>query len=89
MAVKTGGLIDRFIVVGIDSNQQQIPMPANCCTSYGFTYDSTTNTCYKCPATYNNTTTYPYLITATGTNTSLSQQCCPGWFGSYLTYQTG
>ena len=54
-----------------------------CCTDYGYTWNSNTNKCYVCPTVVNNGGSYPYTIT-TLNGGILPQNCCEsqgGWYG--------
>jgi len=86
-SVKTGQVIGPIIVK--DNTGQNLSQ--NCCTSYGFNYNTQDGYCYLCPSTFNTAPEYPNLITGVGTTTSLSQSCCTGWYGTPTdtTYATG
>jgi hypothetical protein len=67
----------------IKDNITDTNLSQQCCTDYGFIYDSVYNRCLRCASVVNYESSYPYTITNVDT-TNLTETCCTGvsgWFG--------
>lgn len=78
-----GGCVS--VVKKYNSSSAPTQLTQQCCTDYGFSWDSTNSRCLYCPSVVNyGTPLNDYLITDLGGN-DLSQQCCEaigGWYGN-------
>lgn len=72
----------------VNYNNQTEGLTSNCCTDYGYTYNSSTGKCSQCPVPTINTIVAPYEIIFPSLLTEV-EACCSSNNGYYYSYNNG